>query len=91
VSERLTCPAPPAPLADRLRQAALALWEGLDAAIDTEFAGGDEQQISARIPAGEVRRAIASAAAAYRVSGMGEPEAGSRASASHCAGAAGGP
>jgi hypothetical protein len=74
--ERLTYPAPPTPQADRLLwQAALALWNGLDAAIDTECAGGDEQQISARIPTAEVRRAIASTAAAYRVSGMGEAEA----------------
>jgi hypothetical protein len=75
VSERLTYP-PPTPQADRLLLAGRdGLMEGPGRAIGTEFAGGSEQEISAQIPTGEVRRAIASAAAAYRVAGLGEPEA----------------
>lgn len=62
MSERLTYPAPPTSQADRLLwRAAMDLWKGLDAAVGTEFAGGGEREISARIPTGEVRRVIASA------------------------------
>jgi hypothetical protein len=83
VSERLTYPPPPTPQADRLLwQAAMDLWKGLNRAIGTEFAGGNEQEISAQIPTGEVRRAIASAAAAYRATGWDASTMAQRAAAS---------
>jgi hypothetical protein len=74
--ERLDYPTPPTPEADRmLWRCAMAMWKGLDRAIDTDLAGGSKVQIEGRFRTGEIRRALASGAAAYRASGMSETEA----------------
>lgn len=58
-----------------LWRCAMTMWKGLDRAIDTDLAGGSKTEIEGRFPAGEIRWALASGAAAYRASGMSETKA----------------